>query len=264
VETTAAIIMEGHMRKNLLSPMARIMGAAMVGTLLAGAPTVVAQVSPEVLALLTKDVRGASDHPLIGRYAGSVLLAQTVKAFDELVLPNGPSEGKRFQQTKKFSSTITAQGKVTRSIYVAPPGRSSLEVITNFTDAVVAQGFEPVYRCTGNQCGESFPLLKYRRDKPETMVVGENYEHLRRLLIQAAFDELIDMRYALFKQSAPDGDSYVAIYGGVHRGGHRGAYSKALEDRVGVLVEVVEPRPMERRMEVVQGRGDRPQAHSGG
>ena len=42
------------------------------------------RISPEVEALLTRDVRGGSDHPLTGRYVGSVLFAQTAKAFDEL------------------------------------------------------------------------------------------------------------------------------------------------------------------------------------
>ncbi|WP_127090530.1 hypothetical protein [Aquabacter cavernae] len=42
---------------------------------------------------LQKDVTGGADNPLTGRYKDSVLLAQTVKAFDELTLPSGPAEG---------------------------------------------------------------------------------------------------------------------------------------------------------------------------
>src|SRR6185503_16696982 len=99
----------------------------LVLSLLPAWPLAAQPISPEVQALLSRDVRGGTDHPLVGRYQGSTLLAQSAKAFDELVLPNGPAEGKTFDRAKKFTSTITVQGRVTRSIYVAPAGRSSLE-----------------------------------------------------------------------------------------------------------------------------------------
>jgi OOP family OmpA-OmpF porin len=201
--------------------------------------------------LLTRDLRGAADHPLVGRYQGSALLAQTVKAYDELVLPAGPAEGRTFSSNQKFAAIVTAQGKVTRTIYVAPPGRSSLEVTANFTDAVAGKGFETVFSCTGTTCGESFSLLKYRWNKPETKVQGENYEHQRKLMVDAVFDQLIELRYSLFRKSSAEGDTYVAVYGGLHRGGTFGDNSTALQDRVGVLVEVVEPRVMDRAMVVV-------------
>ncbi len=208
-----------------------------------------AQVSPEVAALLSRDVPRAGDHPLTGRYRDSALLAQTVKAFDELRLPSGPAQGKTYANDKKFSAMVTAQGRVTRSIYVAPQGRSALEVITNFEEAVRGKGLELVYRCAREECGESFVLLKYRWNLPETKVVGENYEHIRKLMIDAMFDQMIDVRYSLFKK--PDSDTYVAVYGGLHRGGQFGNNSAALQDRAGVLVEVVEPRAMEQRMVLV-------------
>jgi outer membrane protein OmpA-like peptidoglycan-associated protein len=209
------------------------------------------QFSPELNAVLTRDAARASDHPLTGRYAGSVLLAQTVKAFDELKLPSGPAEGATYDNDKKFSSVITVQGKVTRAIYMAPQGRSSLEVATNFFDAMAAKGFTPVYRCTADACGESFAILKYNWNAPETKVIGDNYEQLRGLMIEAAFDQLIDIRYSLFKKTGADGDTFVAVYAGLHRGGSFGTYSEAWQNRAGVLVEIVEPRTMDRSMVVV-------------
>lgn len=210
-----------------------------------------AQFSPELQAVMSKDMRGAADSPLTGRYQGSALLAQTTKAFDELVLPSGPTSGKPYANDKKFSATLTAQGKVTRSIYMSPSGRSSLEVAANYLEKVQANGFEPVYRCAGEECGESFVTLKYRWDNPKAKVLGENFEQLRKLMVDAAFDQLVDVRYGLFKKASGDGDTYVAIYAGLHRGGGFGTYSDAWGDRVGVLVEIVEPRSMDRRMVVV-------------
>jgi outer membrane protein OmpA-like peptidoglycan-associated protein len=213
-----------------------------------GLPLVTPASAQRAADLFARDLSGASDHPLVGRYQGSALLAQSVKAFDELTLPAGPAEGR---SANKFAAIVSGQGKVTRSIYIAPPGRSSLEVTTNFVDALVGKGFETVYSCAGAACGEGFARLKYRWNKPETKVLGENYEHQRKLMVDAVFDQLIELRYSLFRKAAAEGDTYVAVYGGLHRGGGFGNSSTALQDRVGVLVEVVEPRAMDRAMVVV-------------
>ena len=135
--------------------------AALAGVLAFTSP--MAAQSPEVEALLTRDVRGAVDNPLTGRYEGSVLFAQTTKAFDEITLPSGPAQGKTFKPAdQKFAATVTAQGRVTRSVYIVPAGRSSLEVTANFVDALTGKGFAPVFRCAANACGESFEILKYQ------------------------------------------------------------------------------------------------------
>ena len=151
--------------------MLRSLALAAVLTTLAG--LVQAAPGPEALALFAKDVAGASDHPLVGRYIGSVILGRTQKAFDEIVLPSGPAVGSSFASDKKFSATVTAQGRVTRMIYIAPQGRSSLEVSANFIESLTAKGYEPLFRCSGEACGESFMVLKYRWDKPETKVLGQ-------------------------------------------------------------------------------------------
>jgi OOP family OmpA-OmpF porin len=226
--------------------------AVLAGALMFTGAALAQRISPEMEALLTRDVRGAADSPLTGRYEGSVLFAQTTKAFDEITLASGPAQGKTFRpDEQKFAATVTAQGKVTRTVYVAPQGRSSLEVMANFVDALTAKGFEPVFRCAGAACGESFERLKYRWDKPETHVLGQGYEHLRVLFVKDnIFTHMTDIRYALYKKSAPAGDSYTAIYGAVHSG-NANEYQRALGGRVGVLLETVEPRAMEQRMVVV-------------
>ncbi len=224
--------------------------AALAGRLAFTSP--VAAQSPEVEVLLTRDVHGAVDSPLTGRYEGSVLFAQTTKAFDEITLPSGPAQGKTFKPVdQKFAAIVTAQGRVTRSVYIAPAGRSSLEVTANIVDALTAKGFAPVFRCAANACGESFEILKYSVDKPETHVLGQGYEHLRVLFIKnTIFTHPTDIRYALYKKPSPEGDSYVAIYGAVHSGTST-EFQRALGGRVGVLLEIVEPRAMDRKMVVV-------------
>ena len=194
------------------------------------------------------DASQSADSPLTGRYEGSHILSQTVKAFDELTVPAGAAEGADFSSSKHFSKTQAVQGKITRTIYVAPAGRSSLEVFSNFKDTLTAKGFAPVFECAKDACGPSFMVLKYRWDNKESQVRGAGYGDVRYHFVEAAFDNLKDIRYALMKKSEAGGDTYVAVYAGAHTGGSFGDFSHLLNDRAGVLVEVAEPKSMESHM----------------
>ncbi|MDZ4867862.1 MAG: OmpA family protein [Alphaproteobacteria bacterium] len=221
--------------------------------LLAAAPLVaVAAPDPAYVKVAETDAPKASDSPLTGRYEGAHVLGQTVKAFDELTLPAGPAEGETYDSKKKFTKTVAAEGKVTRTAYVAPLGRSSLEVFRNYKDALVAKGFTPAFECVKEACGPSFAVLKYRWDRKETHVAGAGYDDIRGHLINAVFDEVKDVRYALMKKTDTSGDTYVAVYAGVHVGGSFGSFSEVLRDRTGVLVEIVEPKGMETKMVVLK------------
>ena len=208
----------------------------------------VAAPDPKYLAEAEKDAPGSTDHLLTGRYEGSFMLGQTVKAYDELVLPAGAAEGHYWDNKKKFTKTAAAQGKITRSVYISPVGRSSLEVFKNYRDAVASKGFQPVFECSGEACGPSFFHLIYRWDNQPSLPMAQGYSGIRGHLIKAALDQVVDIRYILFKKAGPGGDNYVSLYAGLHRGGGFGAYSEILNDRVGVLVQIAEQAGMETKM----------------
>lgn len=198
-----------------------------------------------------KDAPGSADLALSRRYQGSFILGQTVKEFDELELVAGPATGQPWDNDKKFSKVVSVQGKVTRTAYLTPLNRSSLEVIQNFKNELSAKGFAAVFECAKEACGESFPVLKYNWNNKAAQPVGANYSQVRQLLITAIFDQVLDLRYALMKKSGPDGDTYVALYAGVNTGGSHGSFSDVVRDRASILVEAVEPKGMETRMETV-------------
>lgn len=223
-------------------PLLKFPAAAAFLVVIAVSATLQAQPS----TVLAKDAPGATDHPLTGRYSGAVILSQTTKAFDELTLPSGAA------QAQKFATTVQAQGKVTRTIYIAPQGRSSLEVASNYAATIASNGFKSVFTCAASTCGDNFSRLKYRWNLPGTKVVGAGYEHRRKLMVEAVLDQLVDVRYTLFQKTAPEGPTYIGLYSGLHQGGGFGDSSKALSDRAGVLVEIVEPRPIEQKMVVLQ------------
>ncbi len=203
---------------------------------------------PNVVAMLQKDAKGAADSPITGRYEGSFILGQTKKAFDEITLPNGPAVGQEFEQSKKFSSTMTVQGRVTRTLYGAPEGRSSLEVFGNYVDALKAKGFAPVFECAKDACGPSFKVLKYVYNNKNSVVISEGAEQLRAMLSGAMFDSVIDPRYALLKKGEVGAETYVAVFAAQNQGGTFGAETDALQNRVGTLVEVVEPKAREQKI----------------
>ncbi|HAH08801.1 MAG TPA: DUF4892 domain-containing protein [Alphaproteobacteria bacterium] len=214
-------------------------------------PAAQAALEPRYVAEAEKDAPGAEDLKLSRRYQGSFILGQTVKEFDELVLVAGPAVGKSYANDKKFTKLITAQGKVTRTVYLSPVNRSSLEVFQNYKNELAGKGFAVDYECAKEACGESFAVLKYRWDNKAAHPIGPKYPQIREHLIKAVFDQVLDLRYALMKKSGPEGDTYVALYAGVNTGGGHGSFSDVVRDRVSILVEAVEPKGMETRMETV-------------
>jgi len=226
------------MPRHLLAALALLLAAFLAGS--AGAA------DPEAVAELQKDQPGAHDFAPAGRYEGAHLLAQTVKAFDELTLPAGPvvTDGGQAH----FKSVVTARGRVSRTLYVAPAGRSTLEILVNYEDALKAAGFEIAFECAGEACGEDFAKMKYSGDKPDSRVVNEKAGQVRDYLMRAMLEYVKDVRYALLKKSAASGDTYVGIYVASMTGGSQGDYSAALAGSQGILMETVEPKPMEQKI----------------
>jgi outer membrane protein OmpA-like peptidoglycan-associated protein len=207
-----------------------------------------AEPSATLLKVLTEDAKGAKDSKLTGRYEGSFIVGQTTKDFDELTLPSGPAEGADYDSNRKFTATITAHGKVTRTLYVAPEGRSSLEVFSNFLDALREKGYGPAYECAKDACGPSFKVLKYAWDNPSAIVRSEGADNDRKAVSDAMFDRVIDPRYALMKLGDGEEAAYVAVFAAQNQGGTFGDVSQVLQNRVGVLVEIVDPKAREKKM----------------
>jgi len=216
------------------------------------APAVALAADPAITAEMEKDQPGAHDFAPAGRYDGAHLLAQTVKAFDELTLPAGLVVTDATQTAPHFKSLITARGKVTRTLYIAPAGRSTLEILVNHEDALKAAGYEIAFECAGDACGEGFAKLKYNGDNPDSRVVVEKAGQTRDYLMRAMLEYVKDVRYALMKKSAPGGDSYVGIYVAQMTGGSLGDSSTALTGSEGILIEAVESKAMEQKIVTIK------------
>lgn len=89
------------------------------------------------------DVAGGKDHPVLSRFAGSWLVATENKAFDATALPSGPKEG----------DLVQLEGRITRLYYLAPAGRSVLEVQRNYEQALEKAGATRRDSCAVPACG---------------------------------------------------------------------------------------------------------------
>src|SRR5512140_1729285 len=100
------------------------------------------------------DVKGGKDQPLLSRYPGAVIKEYQVFAFDELTLPLGKLKGGKPEKSQKL------EGKITRIHYVAPVGRTVLEIYRNYESALKGGGFGVLFTCANNDgCGGDSVLL---------------------------------------------------------------------------------------------------------
>ncbi|MGN7727061.1 DUF4892 domain-containing protein [Luteimonas sp. 22616] len=168
---------------------------------------------------------GGADHPLVPRYEGARMIRRESDAFTDYPLRTGKA---------RATGTRTLEGALTRLTYEGPRDRSVLEVFRNYEAVLRQAGFETLYSCTRAECG----------DIRKEIESGERY-----MLLWGAGDH----RYLAAKLPRREGDAYVALY--VTRNGGGGP----AKGRAMVQLDVIEARPMEDRMVVVDAdtlRGD--------
>ncbi|MEO8673316.1 MAG: OmpA family protein [Tahibacter sp.] len=108
-----------------------------------------------------KDVSGARDPAGLGRYAGSLIVEQQVKAYDEVTLPLSPlqpssDENARDRMNNRIfmpQQKLSLEGKLMRTVYLLPEGRTSLEVLRNYQQLIGEKGGKTLYECKAEQCG---------------------------------------------------------------------------------------------------------------
>lgn len=234
--------------------MRRALVAAVVA--LFASTAVQAQVEPRFAKELGSNAPGSADQ-VVPRYAGSLILAQTRKDFDELTLPRGAAIGATYynepDKKLRYEKTQVVEGRLTRTVYVIPEGRSTLEVLRNYTGELEAKGAKTLFQCSKAECGEEFHKLHAlaRALKPE----GAAYNRERRDLtanVLEYVDPSADQRLWVGEwKRESGGDVYVSIYVATQTGGSMGDISAALKGRVLAIVEVLETKAMQQNLAFV-------------
>jgi OOP family OmpA-OmpF porin len=175
------------------------------------------------------DVKGSADHALLPRYEGSEIVKYETQAFTEYRLLTAPAKNYG-GLTKNLDATMKLEGKLTRITYRAPAQRSALEVFRNYEQAFRSANFAPVFTCAREECG------------------GRNFNHAAspRSYYSGFGEYHAEQRYLAGKLSRADGDVYASLYVVMNKAG--GGPDK---DRAMIQLDVVELKPMEQRMVVV-------------
>lgn len=169
------------------------------------------------------DVAGGRDHPLVGRYEGSILRHYRPRDFDEFRMINRrvlSSDTREAGARVNDRNSIPVAGRAMRLRYEGPEGRSALEMMRNHRERLAAANFETVFTCRGAECGTPAEFW---------FAVTESVPGPSSGLL-SSWNDLI---YTLAKLSRPEGDVHVAIL------------ALPQGQRAQVLVDVVEARPME-------------------
>jgi OmpA-OmpF porin, OOP family len=96
------------------------------------------------------DVAKSADHPVIKRFAGSVLAGYAQQDWEQRVFPDASGMSKT---EDRFARPVSLEGKVTRLFYLAPLGKTPLEVYRNYQQALTAAGFKTTWQCENEAQG---------------------------------------------------------------------------------------------------------------
>lgn len=194
-------------------------------------------------AVPTADLKGLSDPPGLKRYAGSVLVYRDDAAYDEVKFPSG-----KVRDVDEAFPNLAASGKRVVLQYTLPSARSPLEVIRSYQAQAKADGFETVFECAGDSCGENgtglvkFSLLKAMLPVRFFDQVGDNSA------AACGANAVSSLRYALLENKSTG----VVIGVAAATPEIFSAYcSDAFKNQVSVWVARVEPQAREQKMETV-------------
>ena len=153
----------------------------------------------------------------------------------------------------RYEKVETVEGRLTRTVYVIPEGRSTLEVVRNYTNELEGKGAKTLFQCSKAECGEDFHKLHGvpRALKPE----GSAYNRARLDLVRSVLeyvDPAVDQRLWVGKWPRDNGsDVYASIYAATQTGGSMGDISAALKGRVLVMLDVLETKAMQQNLAFV-------------
>jgi len=194
--------------------------------------------SVTMIAQAQEDAPGTGDHPMVSRFKDSFIDGQQILNFTSYTLPVGPAmkdaDGQRVPSKK-----ISLEGRVTRTLYRGPKGRSTLEIQRNYQSALSSAGFEILYTCADKACGRLFHWIFYHD-------MGQRITSTA--TAKSAFDIPQDLRYVAAKGQVGDKTVHVSVLIAFDAG-----FSKLSKQPIS-LVEVIESEAMETGMVTIDAQ----------
>lgn len=176
------------------------------------------------------DSSNSHDHPLVSRFAGSVIIGYQQVDYDRMLLPLGKVVD------DKLTQSASVEGRITRIAYVAPASKSALEIFRNFRQALDAAGFTTRFSCEGTAtCGAGYhfaeAVLDPVRDQMNYELDNFNNENTLALNTLEPTNDNLDALTAHL--SRPQGDLDLVLL-----------VAKDDHQPPGIFLEVCEHKPM--------------------
>ena len=182
------------------------------------------------------DLPGAADHPLVKRFTGSWLAGQRASSWDAAVVPGSAELDKA--DKRWFKEPLTLEGKVTQTVYIAPAGKSALEVWRNYEQALNAAGLKKRFVCERN-CADLY-FAWHKQSEPTkgfnwakgyiTTPSGSRYSLTSALSVD-------DGRMLVGTLGKPGQEATVLLYNSLA--------ANATTGQVATYLQIVEPKAME-------------------
>jgi len=181
-----------------------------------------------------QDKEGAKDHPILKRYQDSFIFQYSQAAYAPYKLGLGkglnPAAPASYKKTSEREEML--EGRVTRLSYLAPAGRSGLEVFRNYEQELKDKGFTTLFKGELEELGYRF---------------GSRYEGVFGQIFEYNDD---GNRYIAAKLERPEGNITVAIYVSEYSMGLTGGL-RPIKGQPVIQVDIIEDKPMDERMVVV-------------
>jgi outer membrane protein OmpA-like peptidoglycan-associated protein len=181
-----------------------------------------------------QDKEGAKDHPILKRYQDSFIFQYSRAAYAPYKLGLGkglnPAAPASYKKTSEREEML--EGRVTRLSYLAPAGRSGLEVFRNYEQELKDKGFTTLFKGELEELGYRF---------------GSRYEGVFGQIFEYNDD---GNRYIAAKLERPEGNITVAIYVSEYSMGLTGGL-RPIKGQPVIQVDIIEDKPMDERMVVV-------------
>jgi len=83
-----------------------------------------------------KTLPPGGDHPALQRFNGTVLVGQNATPFERISLELGPTDYDSTERRGRVRKSQTVEGRVWRSVYIAPGSTSTPEELRNYPQAL--------------------------------------------------------------------------------------------------------------------------------
>jgi OmpA-OmpF porin, OOP family len=145
-----------------------------------------------------RDIKTGKDHPLVGRYEGSVIAnyiqRENVKT---RILTRAPV---KLADPRTINNSLTAQGRMTQLTYRAPKARTPLELFANYKQTFAAQGFELVFQCVNVDCypsSSAFYSDQFMKSVLRAFLIDNDRPMLSAI---SQSDNATNLRYGVFRR----------------------------------------------------------------